>query len=165
MNATLLCPGPSLSKYSGQGAGLIVGVNRAASAHQCDVWAATDRPLIDRVQPIGSPTLFTITATRESLDRRGRPWPYMVQTHEDITGQTVTNALHPWTRYTATAALQYLAWSGATHVDVWGCDWAGTRDWDGVHDKGVRTTQRWKEEQAIWQGVINATGITVTRHR
>lgn len=165
MNATLLCPGPSLAHYAGQGKGIIVGVNRAVEAHACDVWAATDRPLIDRVHPLGCPSLFTITATRDSLDRRGRPWPYLIQTHRDIAGSIVTNTQHPWTRYTATAALQYLAWSGATHVDVWGCDWAGQDDWDGNNTERSRTRDRWRDEQAIWRGVIEANALTVKRHR
>lgn len=164
MNATLLCPGPSLARYCGQGAGIIVGVNRAVEAHACDVWAATDWPLIDRVYPLGRPTLFTIGATRDSLIRKGRGWPYQVVTHGDVAGGTVTNTEHPWTRYTATAALRYLAWTGATHVDVWGCNWAGQEDWDGNNTERSRTRDRWRDEQAIWQGVIDTTGLSVKRH-
>lgn len=166
MNATLLCPGPSLVGYRPvEFSGMVVAVNRAAELHACDVWAATDRTLIDNVHPLGAPALFTITATRESLDRRGRPWPYLVITHDGIAGGVVENGRHPWTRYTATAALQYLAWSGATHIDVWGASWAGKLDWDGHRSPSdCRTTQRWDEERRIWDGVIEANGITVTRH-
>lgn len=164
MNATLLCPGPSLSKYNGQGAGMIVGVNRAAEAHACDVWAATDHTLIRRCNPIGTPILLTIRATRDSLARRGRPWPYLVVTHSGVAGQTVTNKHHPWTRYTATAALYYLAWSGATRVDVYGCDRSGADDWDGQnHESNTRTEDRWRAEREIWDGIIKRTGIEVHR--
>lgn len=167
MNATLLCPGPSLSGYGGQGAGIVVGVNRAATAHRCDVWAATDRPLIMSTadQVLGEPVLYTIEATRESINRRGRSWPYAVVTHSDVAGGQVDNGRHPWTRFTACAALQYLAWSGATHIDVWGCDWAGDQDWDGERlGSNNRTRQRWDEERAIWDGVINSNELTVKRH-
>jgi len=161
MNATLLCPGPSLIAYNGCD-GFKVGVNRAASLHDCDVWAATDRPLIDSVQPIGTPVLLTIEATRESLARRGRPWPYLVITHKGIGGKD--NARTPWIRFTATAGLFFLAWMGAKHVDVWGCDWNGTEDWDGKQAGANRAEQRWNDEREIWNKVIEQTGIEVTRH-
>ena len=164
MNATLLCPGPSLANYAGEGRGIVVGVNRAVTLHQCDMWAATDHPLIRSVTPLGDPALFTITASRDSLERRGIPWPRLVVTHDDIAGQTVTNGRHPWTRYTATAALQYLIWSGATHIDVWGADWSGTQDWDGTDAGQVRTADRWAAEREIWQGVIDRNDTEVVRH-
>lgn len=164
MNATLLCPGPSLVNYKPvESAGIVIGVNRAATLHACDVWAATDRPLIDSVKPLGTPTLLTIEATRASFERRGTPWPYLVVTHCGMVGGKVDNGRHPWTRYTATAALYFAAWSGATRVDVWGCDWSGTKDWDGGTAER-RTDERWADEQAIWQGVIDDTGIKVVRH-
>ncbi|MEM9111330.1 MAG: hypothetical protein AAGC72_15050 [Planctomycetota bacterium] len=166
MNATLLCPGPSLTSYIGQGIGLVVGVNRAVEAHACDVWAATDWPLICKVSPIGKPLLLTIEATQQSLKRKGRPYPHAVVRHCDVAGCTVENGKHPWMRYTSTAALQYLAWSGATHVDVWGCDWAGDKDWDGEKlNSNNRTPQRWKDERAIWNQVVSCNGISVDRHK
>lgn len=166
MNGTLLCPGPSLANYGGQGQGIVVGVNRAATLYHCDVWAATDWTLIKRVDALGEPLLFTIKATLDAMKRKGCPWKHATVTHADITGQPLGNGQTPWARYTATAALQYLAWSGATHIDVWGADWAGREDWDGTTAKSDnRTTQRWKEEQSIWRGVIDANGLHVTRHR
>lgn len=162
MTYTLLCPGPSLISYTGDG-GFVVGVNRAASLHECDVWAATDRPLIMKTDPIGTPVLLTIEATRESIARRGKPWPYLVITHTGIGGKD--NARTPWIRFTATAALYYLAWLGAEHVDVYGCDWQGTEDWDGEHAGANRAEQRWRDEREIWDKVIKSTGITVTRHQ
>ena len=163
MNATLLCPGPSLAKYSpDKRSGWVVGVNRAAILHECDVWAATDLPLIKHTMPLGTPTLLTIDATRDSLHRRGKPWPWLVITHTGIAGETVTNKQHPWTRYTATAALQYLKWIGATRVDVYGADWSGTLDWDGASAGERRTDERWAEERAIWDSV--AVDMDVVRH-
>jgi len=165
MNATLLCPGPSLANYCRQGRGIVVGVNRAVEAFTCDVWAATDWPLIDRTTPLGAPMLFTIVATRDALARKGRGYPHAITTHDDVAGGVVTNARHPWTKYTACAALAYLAWGGATQVDVWGADWAGATDWDGHTAKSDnRTTERWRDEQRIWDGVVASYGLTVTRH-
>jgi len=143
---------------------MVVGVNRAATLHACDVWAATDRPLVQRVKPLGTPVLLTIEATRESLERRGEAWPYLVVTHCGIAGGAVTNTKHPWTRYSATAALYYLHWAGATHVDVWGADWSGEEDWDGKQAGENRSGLRWEEERTIWHRVINDTGIEVVRH-
>lgn len=166
MNATLLCPGPTLANFTGDRRGMVVAVNRAAEAHHCDVWAASDWPLIIKTKPLGGPVLLTIQATKDALQRKGEAWPFGVITHSSIAGGTIDNGRHPWTRYTATAALQYLAWSGATHVDVWGCDWAGREDWDGHTAKSDnRTTDRWRDERKIWDGVISANQLSITRHR
>jgi hypothetical protein len=120
--------------------------------------------LIDRANPLGTPTLFTISATRDSLVRHRRPWPWLVITHCGIAGGVVENGRHPWTRYSATAALFYLAWIGAKRVDVWGCDWSGQDDWDGNNTEQTRTPARWDEEQEIWHWVIKQTDIEVIRH-
>lgn len=162
MNISILCPGPSLRLYRPGCEGVVIGVNRAATIHACDVWAATDRPLIDRTQPIGTPTLLTIAATRDSLSCRGRPWPYLVVTHCGIGMKD--NARTPWTRYTATAALHYAGWLGATHVDVYGCDWSGTKDWDGEEAGCNRTDDRWAEEREIWNKTAAMMPCEVIRH-
>lgn len=164
MNATLLCPGPSLARYRPQeSSGMVIAVNRAAEGYACEVWAATDWPLIDRTKPLGTPTLYTIQATKESLERRGKAWPHGVVLHSDVAGGAVENGRHPWTRYTATAALMYAAWMGVKRINAWGVDWAGTSDWDGHRAGETRTTQRWRQEQQIWQRVIDEQCLEVTR--
>lgn len=165
MNTVLLCPGPSLARYQPIGTPVVtVGVNRAATLHRCDVWAATDWPLIVRTRPLGQPILFTITATRDALARKQQTWPWLVVTHDGIAGRTVCNRLHPWTRFTATAALAYLAWLGATRIDVYGADMHGTQDWDGEHAGEYRTDTRWAEERAIWDRTVADINAKVIRH-
>lgn len=165
MNATLLCPGPSLANYRpSTSTGIIIGVNRAATLHACDVWAATDIPLIKRTTPLGTPVLLTIEATRDSLIRRGRAWPYGVVTHTDMAGGTPTNNGTPWTRFTATAALKYAAWTGATRIDVYGADMAGELDWDGTKAGEWRDEDRWREERDIWNRTVAEIGVEVIRH-
>lgn len=164
MRVTILCPGPSLRLYRPGCEGMTIGVNRAATVHACDVWAATDWPLIRETRPLGTPTLLTIEATRESLSRRGRPWPYLVVTHCGLVNETVTNAKHPWTRYTATAALFYAGWLGADRIDVYGCDWSGTKDWDGEDAGENRSDNRWAEERDIWNKTAASLRCEVIRH-
>lgn len=162
MNATILCPGPSLADYTpSESSGIVVGVNRAAELHQCDVWSAIDHTLVRRVHPIGMPTLLTTMATRESLERRGKAWPYLAVTHCGV-----ANGGRPgeWSRYSATSALHYLVWMGATRVETWGVNWQGTADWDGEMAGENRTLDRWRDERSIWDRLVRDNHLNIVRH-
>lgn len=165
MNATLLCPGPSLERYDPMDrSGWVVGVNRAATVHACDVWAATDWPLVLKYRPMGQPALLTIKASREALERKGEAWPHLVITHCGMAGEVVTNAKHPWTSFSATAALYYLGWMGVERIDVYGADMAGELDWDGVKGGTGRNDNRWARERVIWDDLVASMDAEVVRH-
>lgn len=169
MNIALLCPGPSLADFPGvSGFDRTIGVNRAALAHPCDVWACGDYPLIERVrhQVIGKPELFTAAVSAAHLRDHSTHWPGDVVEFEWLYG--VCPAEWRWDHFTATASLVYAAWRGVKRIDVYGCDWAGTGDWDDTQAGGNRNDARWDLERGIWQNVLtpwlNKQGITINRH-
>jgi len=167
MTAAILCPGPSLlrSFAASDYAGLRIGVNRAATALACDWWAACDMPLIRSQWPhvIGTPRLFTIRATRDSLVRRGYPEPNRLT---DDLCRYCPEALR-WCAFTATSALVLAGHLGATQIDVFGADWTDAPDFDGVMVEGCRRNeQRWADERCVWGDVVSflaERGVTVER--
>jgi hypothetical protein len=177
-SAAILCPGPSLSRtYSGQPADLLIGVNRAALAYGCDVWAALDYTSDGKgVQPggiirwrkdvIGNPVLLTTRTSLAALARRGEPWGGQAVTVEEFAGFVPLQI--GWTLYSMTAAVVYAAWRGAKRIDLYGCDWAGTADHDGVMAGGNRSAERWSSERTICESklfpALKERGIEVTRH-
>lgn len=169
MRVALLSCGPSLDLYYDKTPvySLRIGVNRAAERYRCDVWACTDTKTVMRLRPLGTPSLLTIDATRDSLAGKGWTYEYGVTTHTDIAGETIDNGRHPWTRFTATAALIYAASRGATVIDCYGCDMTGEADWDGRVDKrNWRTDQRWADERNVWDATIEKLrkqGVMVKR--
>ena len=65
-----------------------------------------------------------------------------------------------------TAAIVYAAFKGATEIDVYGADWEGTADFDGVQGGKNRSEDRWREERGIFgalQVVLKQRGCEVTR--
>lgn len=170
MRVALLSCGPSLDLFYPHTPvyGLRIAVNRAAERYRCDVWACTDTKAVMRGRPIGEPQLFTIDATRDALARRDWVYEYGIVTHTDIAGETIDNGRHPWTRFTATAALMYAATHGASVIDCYGCDMQGKHDWDGTrYEDYWRTEQRWADERNVWAATVAALdkrGIRVVRH-
>ena len=69
----------------------------------------------------------------------------------------------------ATTALVYAGYRGATRVDVYGADWApDAPDWDGVAAGRNRTADRFALERGIWENRLvpwlAARGVEVVRH-
>lgn len=176
MNAVLLCPGPSLVNYPGGGE-LVLGVNRAATIHRCDVWVCCDwiyegtasttnggvKYLRDQV--IGSPTLVIGSDGHSSLKRHNIYWPNVVEV-ESWWGDYDPHGMG-WTLYSATTALMYAHHRGAKTIDVYGVDWSGTKDWDGTPAGGTRTDARWESERGIWKrltGYLEQRGTKVKRY-
>ncbi len=65
-----------------------------------------------------------------------------------------------WVMFSATAALVYCGWRaageadgkpGGAMIEVFGADWAGTNDFDGVAAGKNRSKARWELEKGIWQ--------------
>lgn len=166
MNVRLLCPGPSLNDYDPEFADAplpdkIIGVNRVPACFVCDVWAAKDWPLV-RVMAdsiIGVPLLLTGADTREAVRRHGA-WS-MVEV------PIAPDAPHQWDLFTSPMAAVWAAMSGATRLDIYGCDLAGAADWDGTQAGERRTEERWTREREIWRRVtawIEGRGVRVVNH-
>lgn len=176
MNAVLLCPGPSLVNYP-SGGGLIIGVNRAATLYPCDVWVAIDwRSRGEGIanggveawaqSVIGNPLLVIGHDGNASLDIHRIPWRGEVCEIETWWWSYEPMKMG-WSLYSATTALMYAHHRGASTIDVYGADWSGDKDWDGVVAGGTRTEQRWERERNIWGGVmgyLEQQGMKVKRY-
>lgn len=184
MKAVVLCPGPSLAKFTGC-EHLTIGVNRAGlnkqvgpsyaetlgriSGFACDWWAATDYPLIRDYQALGKPKLFTSRQTANDIKGKFDHLFSGIAAKEDI-GVPFNEV--PWTIYTATSALVLAYHLGATEIEVYGCDFAGVADWDGhsYQWKGneawrTRGGAKWDAQAANWKKTVEflaGKGVTVT---
>lgn len=157
MRVALLSCGPSLADYPGpDGFGLVIGVNKAATAHRCHWWSVGDEACYWRYQPVVKGLPLTWTA-KDTAERIGQ--------HTGLfTGRTYQRDERvQWTLFSATAAL-WLACSLGTEVVCYGCDMAGELNWDGTAEVGaVRTPSRWERERAAWDNLIeNRATVKVT---
>lgn len=163
MTALILCPGESLASYVPQPADLVLTVNRAGLAHESDVWCALDYLMIrdNALDVMGNPRLLsrrqTICDTAGWLGR----FP-AVMAFEDF---PTPNGFRDMK--TMFAAALYAAAQGATSIKVYGCDWMGTKDFDGTEAGEDRTETRWAKEQVAWDSVIvpwlEQRGVSVER--
>lgn len=164
MTAALLCPGPSIAHVTPhrvKGYDLRVGVNRAAIAFECDVWAALDYPTIrdwkDAI--LGAPVLLTRRQTYIDVQVGLRLHATLV---EDIACPVPL-----WHLKTATAALGLLKARGVREIDVFGADWTDQPDFDGHLQVGSdRSADRWAQESETWQAMVAwlaSHGCAVTR--
>jgi hypothetical protein len=195
MRAALLCPGPSLSDtYPGPtGFDLVVAVNRAGMWHRIDAWAVMDWPLMLKTEPPilmpvwqrvllaqdggrgdGRPVLVTHRDSLEMINRKKVDWPGEVFDSNVLgaaaAGGTGSDGACPAAGamlYTAPRAMLYAAHRGAKAIDVYGADWSGKADADGVEAGANRSPRRWTNEAAIWQRVtdwLKPRGVSVERH-
>ena len=169
MKACILCPGPSLmclvgtdprSRYE-----LIVGVNRAAEAFQCDYWVALDTCTFGMTQALGHPVLVTSAAHYRKMCLQ---WPGAAD-FESLDPKTLaSHKLAPgWTTKGLLTAIVVAYAKGAGVIDCLGVDWEGTEDFDGKTFPGqVRTAKRW-EKEARWfdilKTILGKQGVSVTR--
>ena len=165
MTAAIICPGPSWVHH--QPADLTIGVNRAAIFVQCDVWCACDLPrIMESGQEVkGRPLLLTQTATINAMTKALVPWPGGSECLDTLPGMKGTKALARI--YSATSAIIYAADRGAKTITLYGADWTGTRDADGVAAGANRGEQRWKDEERIFrmlQRELAKDGCTLTRY-
>lgn len=154
MIAAILCPGPSLTRYDGSG-DIRIGVNRAAIAYQCDHWCAIDYHMVKDKWPQvkGKPQLWT---DRQQVQKFGGNYFRTID----------TDCPANWGTFSMTVAIVLAAHLGATQIDVWGCDWAGTLDYDGAPEGSMRTDDRWARERKLYAEIetwLTGKGITITR--
>lgn len=166
MTAVVLCPGPSLARLTAApAADLTIGVNRATTAFACDVWAALDYPLIrdQHAAVIGTPALLTRAQTWTDI---GRHLPLALAGTADALRGAFPVAGCAWDRFTATTAIVYAASAGATRIDVYGADMAGTAGFDAADAGENRDAGRWGAERVIFDrltDVLSGRGVSVNR--
>ena len=108
--------------------------------------------------------LVTSADTPRILARQGWKWRGELVPHSDLF-EFIPHAVN-YSLYSATTALVYLAWRGATSIDVYGADWAGYLDFDGVAGGSNRTEARWTSEVKLWAvtvGELQRRGTSVRR--
>lgn len=167
MRVAIYNPGPSMPRMA-PACDYFIGVNRAANAHRCDAWACGDLPAVVKWADltIGSPTLLTAANTVVDLRQRGFAWRGKV-VEFDALNDVLDPAAINWHFLTALAAVVYAASLGATTIDVYGADWSGTADWDGVQAGQNRSPDRWAKERELFDAIAAEfleRGITVERN-
>lgn len=161
MHAVVLCPGESLRLMDRlPQCDMSIGVNRAALAFRVDWFAASDYPMIrNHIESLpGTPSLLTLRQTEIDLRNRLSRFPRVC-----IAESLPCPLKHPKTMMLAVL----LAFSlGATTIDVYGADWTGTRDYDGVEAGENRTPDRWDAERHDWDILtawLNERGVIARR--
>ncbi len=164
MLAIVLCPGPSLSKLEAiPPCARSIAINRAATKFEADIWAAMDYPILRdyHKKVLGNPGLFTFSTTWQDIGHRLKRFPkvYLREELEGWWGGKLPFKTFP-------ASLVFAGWMGATEIDVYGCDWEGNKDFDGVVAGESRTDDRWLAEKKMCGEVIadlSKRGVTVRR--
>lgn len=144
MTVRILNPGPSLAHYDpGDFAGTVIAVNRAAIAFTCTIWACCDYPAIRdyHAKVLGTPKVLTRRQTWADIGNRVR---LVAKIIEDIDLPGAPR----WNVKTMTCAMAYAFYTGAKRIELFGCDWQGTADYDGVQAGEDRTDKRWEIERA-----------------
>lgn len=165
MTYAILCPGPSAKSFADSDhEGPIITVNRAGLLYPSEIWAASDYPLIrdNQAKVLGNPNLLTKRQTYADIKHRLTRFP-RVEIVEDIVG--IPKELH-WQDKTMTCAMMFAVANGASRLDLYGCDWSGELDYDGVKAGEDRSESRWVKERAVYDGIVdwlNGKGVEVRR--
>ncbi len=171
MNAVVLSPGPSLALLKEvPPCDLSCAVNRAALRFKVDCWASLDYPMIrDHLATIaGAPTLLTQQQTRDDLNLSpGRLDRFEVVTCQEI-AKTIPMEIvdRGWWYVSMGAAITYCAWRGAKSITVYGADWAGKEDFDGIEAGCNREPARWEKERKLFadlKAYFAERGVTIDR--
>ena len=168
MNIALVSCGPSASAFSEiDHEGPVIAVSRQGTKVRSDILACFDLPVMLNITDaiIGTPKLFTIRATLESLQRRQSRW-YSTAL---MPAEAHCCPVERWTLFTAPACLVLAAELGATTIHPYGVDMTGDGDSTGG-TKGnpdvVRTEARWARERGIWEQIVDwlkGKGVEVRR--
>jgi CO/xanthine dehydrogenase Mo-binding subunit len=160
-----LYPGP-------EGYDATIGCRDTVEQWLCDWWVFCDANVYTGVTPLGRPMIFAADAIAGLLAHEDRA-AYKRFT-EDVVLDHGAVELPPfklpsgakrWSAYSGLAGLGLAMHLKATHIDVYGADMSGTKDWRGRPGKS-RNDQRWEYERAVWEVLVKAiesAGVTVRR--
>jgi hypothetical protein len=165
MNFTILLSGPSLRSLKALPVSDgTIAVKRAAMLFPADWLVILDipdlqAPWVDSVQ--GEPHLLTRRDYRPKYTRRAG-------TDCETLEKFLPHMPTAWGCFSSCAALVLAAALGAKTVDAWGADFGDGEtlsEFDGFTSPEANyTPARWAHERQIWDRVIHALGIQVTRH-
>lgn len=171
MTANVLCPGPSLATVEVVPADFTIGVNRAATFKGCDIWCSLDFDFIKHQHEkiLGNPILLTCKDSIRILARdTAFVWRGIVKFISELIPWMPADHQNNWPLFSMTSAIVYAAHAGASEVNLWGCDWKGTSDYDGAQAGSNRTPQRWSQEMTVCLlhlfPEMERRGVKVVRH-
>ncbi len=160
----IACPGPSLLyTYDHLSDDLTLAINGAAALVPHDWWCVGDAVVL-KWYPHAVPLQGVYT--QDTWWSRYRPDLRVEHLHWDTLRCAPPHHGQPWDT-TLPAAIALAAHLGATHVDLYGCDWQGgdyapgVLAYDGPADL---RPNRWQTEQIQAYRVAEACRLTLTRH-
>jgi len=162
VRVALLSCGPSLSRTwrpsLAIGYRLIIGVNRAVERQRCDWWACLDHEAFQWFEPTDNSTPRVLTWSR-SAARLAALAPERLGRHEWRSTESVDVPLGrpSWATYSGTSALALAMDLGASVIDCYGVDLAGSADFAGRR-QAKRDERRWGKETAIWSDLVRLAG-------
>lgn len=174
MRIAILCPGPSLLRWSEFDEEILIGVNRAPAILEpagirCHWWVFSDWKLLVpepgiQKQPSYRTRVLMGDSVEPHAQQRSLFLPASYTLYRDLYDIC---PYKPWTIYTVTASMMLAKWLGAAEINCYGCDHTNEPDADGVNlDGNKRDADRWKEEGVIRSKVIEwlvSEGVTVNR--
>src|SRR5688572_22348994 len=105
MRVTLVSCGPSAAAFDPtRNAAPVIAISKQAALVRADVWAVFDWPVLRRITPLGTPRLFTITATLGTLRRHLGAAPF---TSSASVAESFRCPVYQWALFTTPAALVY----------------------------------------------------------
>ena len=170
MKAAIACPGPTLADWPGgwwadAGFDLVVGVNRAANLVACDYWVTLDRHTVKMSDPLGEPPVIAAPGMLGNITN-AHP-EIRVRANVPVDRRWIEGTKVRWWRWGLTVAIGFATSRGADRIELYGVDWRGTDDWDGLNvPKMKRSPGRWARERRVFDrlvGVLAARGVTVVR--
>lgn len=161
MKAVILCPGPSLARLIElPPCDISIAINRAALKFACQWWASLDYPMLrdNQAKILGNPQLLTRRQTYLDLHKRlGRFAEIrIVEDMADAAGYVKT----------LPCAMVFAHTLGAKRIDLYGVDWQGDCDFDGVKAGENRSEERWRLERLEVTGLMEwlaGKGVEVNR--
>jgi hypothetical protein len=168
MEVGILCPGPSLNRWLAAPVihDLMIAVNGAATAVECDWWVGVDANPYRWWTPKGNPKRLTSWTAHRMLEQEGKLGNASWTLCENL--PTDCKRDPPWTNYSMTAAMVLADHLGADRIVIHGCDWKGAEYFDGP-GPGLPadfSDYRWKNEQWIYghvEGWLRNHGVEVER--
>lgn len=173
MRCYLYSMGPSLA--FAEGADLSIGVGASVTKVECDWWVFMGLETYQKHEPavLGRPGILSHAGTLElirggyggldSSKLRQAEQVHAVGACEYMIGAPRTEPA--WCAYSGCAALVLAVLLGATEIETFGVDMAGTADAFG-NESEQRTQQRWADERALWHSIATwaaSRGVTIGR--
>lgn len=150
MIASILCPGPSLTRNIGKAEGMIITVNRARDIRRHDWWVCGEADLMG--WSCDTRTYYGVCSIRPTK---------RLSCHKQILWSQLPFDIQP-TGFSSVAAIALACLLGASRIKIIGHDATGNTYFDGTLIEG-HTSLRWKDETEEFNRVCNAITSAVIK--